>query len=203
MTTLLAVYLETGLLLALGGLALAALLRWGGGLVASAPRVWLKLGFALLGLALVPPLGSGVSACPPRARRRSRSGPAPARPSAARARPVAMAWTAPSSGQRAGRVAARANGAGCGTGPPRRRRPGSRDPAGPLAPATGAPVSSSPGGEAVWPRAPVRGRSGAGSLCGPGRWPGLHRGPHRAFSPTAAGCSWYSTTKPSTTGAAI
>jgi membrane-bound lytic murein transglycosylase D len=95
MTTLLAIYFESAILLAVGGLALAALVRWGGGLLHPAPRRWLTAAYVLLALALILPWSwrlSGARA-PHAAAVEVWSGPRP--PLGTAANPIAFSWPAP------------------------------------------------------------------------------------------------------------
>ena len=95
MITLLSIYLETAVLLAVGGLALAALVRWGGDLLQLRPRRWLAVAYALLALAVALPWLWRLPGLPaPRtAPVEVWSGPRP--PLGGTANAIAWSWPAP------------------------------------------------------------------------------------------------------------
>ncbi len=94
MTALLGLYLETGLVLAAGGLAMGALVRWGGGLLAHAPRRFVRASLLLLALALALPAAWRLP------QRAPQSAPievwaSDRPPIGVPPRPVTLAWPAP------------------------------------------------------------------------------------------------------------
>jgi hypothetical protein len=96
-TALLALYLETGLTLLVGGLAMGALVRWGGALVAAAPRGLAGLSTGLVGLALALPWAWRLPDRPVRAPTvEVWSGQS--RPTGRPGQPVSVAWQAPAPG---------------------------------------------------------------------------------------------------------
>jgi hypothetical protein len=96
--SVLGLYLESGVLLLLGGLITAALVRWGGARVAAAPRRYLGWSLLLLALALLAPALWRLPDRPPRAAAvEVWSGPRP--PVGGPAVAVAVTW--PSSAPRA------------------------------------------------------------------------------------------------------
>jgi membrane-bound lytic murein transglycosylase D len=101
LVSLLGVYLESGLLLLLGGLVTGALVRWGGARVAAAPRRFLRWSLLLLALALLAPaLWRLPDGPPPRAAAvEVWSGPRP--PVGGPAGPVALTWPSSAGAARA------------------------------------------------------------------------------------------------------
>ena len=93
MTTLLALYLETGLVLFVGGLAVAALVRWGGDLVAAAPRRWLGFTLGLLALGLALPVVVAVGDLPPPRQPAVSVWTGPRAPVGQAWQPISVAWS--------------------------------------------------------------------------------------------------------------